>query len=106
MGQLISVRTNTYFSLNYETKKLEPKLELIILIGKPVYEVDNKKERIIKNAGISETRVTTTPEGLANLIGELQALQNYASQITNMSHAFNAVINAEVERASKSEEAK
>jgi len=92
MSQLIQARTNTRFSLNYETKQLEPEIELIFIISKPEYCVDKKKGTIIKEIAVTEIRVDTDPEGITKLIGVLTALQLPIQSIGNMAAAFNSII--------------
>ncbi len=92
MSQLIQVRTNTTFSLNYKTGKLDPQIELILLVSKPSYSIDTKKSAIIKNVAIDEVRIFTEPAGIAALIGELTALQAPMQSIENLGAAFNTII--------------
>ena len=92
MPQLVSVRTNTRFELNYETKLLEPEVELIFIMSKPVYNVDRKKGQIVKDLGVTEVRINTDTAGITKLIGELTALQTSVVSIANMGEAFNTII--------------
>lgn len=92
MAQLIQIRTNTNFDLNYENGLLEPCIELILLFSSPKYEVDKKKTGIVKTISVSEFRVKTDSKGIAELIGQLQATQVAAQTVDNMSAAFNHII--------------
>jgi len=92
MAQLVQVRTNTRFNLNYEEKKLEPEIELIFLISKPEYSVNVKKGEISKNIAVTEVRIDTNPDGIKKLIGQLQALQHPLSSYENLAEAFNTII--------------
>lgn len=92
MPQLIQLRTNTRFNLNYETKRLEAEIELIFLVSKPEYSVNTKKGQISKNIAVNEMRVDVSPEGLTSIIGQLQALQHPVTSYGNMAEAFNTII--------------
>lgn len=92
MSQLIQARTNARFALNYETHKLEPEIELIIIFSTPKYNVNKKKSAIEKDIQVQEIRVTTDPEGITKLIGVLQAIQAPINSIGNMAEAFNTII--------------
>lgn len=42
---LLSVRTNTNFSLNYEDQNLHPEIEVIVLVSQPKYKL---KKQVLK----------------------------------------------------------
>jgi hypothetical protein len=86
----VQVRTNTNFSVNYEDSTLSPEIELILLFVEPKYELD--KKGIVKGNQLNEFRIKTTTEGIATLIGELQALQTQLLPFTNMAEGLNAII--------------
>ncbi len=92
MSQLVQMRTNTKFSLNYETNKLEPVVELIFLVSSPEYSVDTKKGQLVKGVKVIDIRIDMEPDSISRIIGELQALQNPIQSIENMAHAFNTII--------------
>lgn len=90
MGQLISVRSNQYFGVNYETGKLIPQTEVIILVEKPKYL--SKGSKIHRSSEISEIRFKAGTEELNHLIGQLQSAQRVAAQFEQMAGAFNEII--------------
>ena len=92
MSQLIQVRTNTSFSVNYENSLLVPEIELIILVSNPIYTVNEKKGQVNKTLSVGEFRVKTDFEGISNLIGQLQATQGGLAKYQNMSNALNTII--------------
>jgi len=92
MPQLIQVRTNTRFNLNYQSHKLEPEIELIFLISSPKYAVNAKKGEINKEHQVSEIRFDTNPDGIKKIIGQLTALQIPIATFENMGEAFNTII--------------
>lgn len=89
--RLISFRTNTKFSINYETLKLIPETELILLSTEPKYEV-NKKGEIMKGNELGEFRIFTSLEGINQMIGELQLLVQRLQTFEQMSAGMNSVI--------------
>lgn len=90
MAQLVSIRTNTKFNFDYKTKRLVPEVELIFLVGQPHYEIE--KNGIVKKPAIKEVRINTSIEDIAEIIGQLQATQAGLATISNMSAAFNTII--------------
>lgn len=90
--QLAQIRTNTTFSLNYETGLLEPEIELIALLMHPMYTIKNKQ--IQKTTGAKEMRFKTTLAGINTLIGELQSAVVGLNRIEQLASGLNAVISA------------
>ena len=85
-----SLRTNTSFSVNYETKELEPTIELIILTYKPEYQV--KGREVIKKTALDETRIELPGRDIHKLIAELQIAANGLSYYTQAGDAINSIM--------------
>lgn len=90
MAQLISVRSNQDFSVDYEDGKLIPQTEIILLIETPKYTSD--KKGIKKAIEIKELRFKTGSNGINALIGQLQMAQKVATNYEQMAGALNSVI--------------
>ena len=90
MSQLVSVRSNQDFGLDYATGKLIPQTEIIVLIQKPAYKV--KGEKIIREAQVSELRFKCGSEGLSHLIGQLEAAQRTVIHFEKMAGSLNEII--------------
>ena len=88
---LISFRTNTTFSINYETLKLVPQTELILLSTEPKYGFD-KKGAILKGNELTEFRLFTSLEGINIMIGELRLLATRLQTFEQMSAGMNSII--------------
>lgn len=88
--QLISVRSNCVFGLNYESGKLQPQTEVVLITQEPNYV--NKKDKIVREFKAAEFRFRANLEGVNMLIGELQVLATQMQQFDQMSHAFNNII--------------
>lgn len=73
MSQLISVRSNQDFGLDYKSGKLIPQTEIIVIIEKPAYTL--KGDKIVKRAKVEELRFKTGSEGLCALLGQLELAQ-------------------------------
>lgn len=89
---IVSVRSNCNFALNYESGKLVPTTELIIITTEPKYELNKKGDALIKTQHVSEFRCQTDLEGVNRLIGELQILVKNCNAFEQTSHAINALI--------------
>lgn len=90
MSQLVSVRSNQNFGVQYEKAKLIPQTEIIILVEKPKYVIE--EDHIKRDVEVSELRFTCGAETLNHLIGQLQSAQRVASQYEQMAGAFNEII--------------
>jgi hypothetical protein len=90
MSQLISVRSNQDFGLDYESGKLIPQTEIIVLIDKPTYV--SKGSKILKSTKIEELRFKTGSQGLLALIGLLEAAQRNCAHFEKMAGALNEII--------------
>lgn len=90
--RLISVRSNCDFSLNYETGKLHPQAEVIIITTSPTYELNEAKDNLIKEQSITEYRFKSSLEGINTLIGELQLVVKNMNDFEQMAASFNAII--------------
>lgn len=73
MSQLISVRTNIFYSKNGDEYKRNQ--ELIFLLDKPTYKFSNEGE-VVRERGIEEVRMMVTESGLEQLIEILQRFKN------------------------------
>jgi len=89
---LVSFRSNTKFSLNYEDQNLTPQIELIILSHEPEYKINSKNE-ITKGSALGEFRIFTTLEGVNAMIGELQLLAAQLQTFEQLSVGMNSLIN-------------
>ena len=90
MAQLVSVRSNQNFGVEYEKGKLIPQTEIIILVSKPKYKIAGNE--IAKNQEIKEIRFTCSTESLNHLIGQLQSAQRVATNYEQMAGALNEII--------------
>ena len=88
---LVTIRSNTNFSINYENSNLKPQVELIILTAEPKYEV-NKKGEIMKSEELGEFRLFTTIDGINAMIGELQLLASQINKFEQLSVGINSLI--------------
>lgn len=89
---LVSVRSNCNFSLDYETGKLRPQTEVILITSAPKYVVDKKQTGIMKDMEVTEYRFITSLEGVNQLIGELQLLVNNINHFEQLAGSMNAII--------------
>lgn len=91
---LIEVRTNTNFSVNYDTMSLVPQVELILLMQEPRYKVVRKGEEtfIKKDIRLGEFRCVTTLQELNELIGQLQLTAAALLKFEHMAVGLNKVI--------------
>jgi len=96
MSQLVSVRSNMSFRVNYDNGQLAPSLELIMLVSKPEYTSD-KKGVIKKVIAIQEIRFDTSLEGVNVLIGELQAMVANLNGFDQLAASINHVIKGKQE---------
>jgi hypothetical protein len=63
-NNLISVRSNCNFALNYETGKLHPQTEVILITTAPKYVINKKKDSYTKETDITEYRFLSGLEGI------------------------------------------
>ncbi len=99
---LINVRSNCNFSLDYETGKLRPQTEVILITSNPKYALNKKKDGVVKELDISEYRFIAGLEGVNQLIGELQLVVKNMNTFEQTAASFNLVM----ESYKKSEETK
>lgn len=90
MAQLISVRSNQDFGLDYETGKLIPSTEIILLIEKPHYT--SKGGKIQHGTKVEELRFKTGSGGLLALIGMLESAQRNVAHFEKLAAVLNEVI--------------
>lgn len=99
--QIISVRSNCDFSLNYETGKLHPCGEIIILTTAPKYEITKKQDSIVKGVELEEFRFKGSLKSVNELIGQLQLLVQSMNTFEQMAAAFNTIITSSKEKETK-----
>lgn len=85
--QLISVRSNQTFVVDYPTSKLIPNTELILLIEQPLYKM--KGDKIQKTAEVKELRFCTSADGIRHLIGMLEQALKVSDDYTKLSGIIN-----------------
>ena len=88
--ELISVRSNQTFGVNYESNMLTPFTEVIILVSQPKYDL--KGQKIIKTTELQEIRFESSTEGINILIGQLQQALKVANNYSQMGGAINDII--------------
>jgi hypothetical protein len=103
---LISVRSNCNFALNYQTGKLNPQTEIILITTNPKYELTKKKDGFTKEHEIQEYRFLSDLKGINQLIGELQLLVTSINSLEQMASSFNAIIDAHKPAAQESDTTK
>lgn len=91
-NNIVAIRSNCTFALNYETSKLTPQAELILINISPVYK--DKGSSIQKSTQVTEFRTNVSLEALNHLIGELQILVKNMTQFDQLAGGLNAVIDA------------
>lgn len=89
---LIAVRSNCDFSLDYTSGKLTPQTEIILITTAPKYISNKKKDSITKEFDVSEYRFKSDLDGVNKLIGELQLVVKNMIQFEQLSGSFNAII--------------
>jgi hypothetical protein len=95
MKEMISVRSNPYFTQkeNEKTLQLDSCLEVVIIHtdGK-TYNV-NKKGAIFSKSKLDETRMIVSPEMLSSLITELQLHRKKLEVFRQNADKINSLIN-------------
>lgn len=89
---LISVRSNCNFALDYESGKLHPQTEIILITSAPKYVIDKKKTGVTKEMDISEYRFLSSLDGINTLIGELQLVVKNMNAFEQTAASFNIII--------------
>jgi hypothetical protein len=104
---IISVRSNCDFSLNYETGKLHPQTEIILITTSPKYKLNTKKGELTKEQDVEEFRFKAGLEGINTLIGELQLVVKNMNAFEQTAASFNAIIeSAKQQKANEDENSK
>lgn len=93
-NNLISVRSNCNFALNYETGKLHPQTEVILITTSPKYVLDKKGSKFSKEMDITEYRFLSSLEGINTLIGELQLVVKNMNAFEQTAASLNVIIEA------------
>jgi hypothetical protein len=88
--QLSSIRTNQTFTADYQSGKLMPQTEVILLIEQPKYS--QKGEKIIKGSDINEMRFTTSTNGIRAIIGMLEDSLKTADMYEKLGGSINNII--------------
>jgi hypothetical protein len=88
--QLTSLRSNQTFVVDYQSGKLIPQTELILLVDKPKYS--QKGNKIIKGTEIQELRFTTGAQGMREIIGMLESALKIADDYEKLGGAINNII--------------
>jgi len=96
-GTLISVRSNCNFHLDYDSGRLIPQAEIIILVTTPKYVVDKKKTGIIKEMEVQELRFNAELGGINELQGQLQLLVKNMNNFEQTAGAINSIIQSQNE---------
>lgn len=91
---LLNVRSNCNFSLNYETGKLHPQTEIILITSAPKYILNKKHDGVDKAMDITEYRFISGLEGINQLIGELQLVVKNMNAFEQTAASFNVIIEA------------
>ena len=100
MKNIVQVRTNMRFDLNYQTHELEPSVEIIILTIKPEYELA-KDNSVKKKMALDEARFEVRADALNDLIGQLKAQANSLTQFAQIGGAVNGLIKSMKENKDK-----
>lgn len=88
--QLTSLRSNQTFVVDYQSGKLIPQTELILLVEKPKYS--QKGDKIIKGSEIQELRFTTGTNGIKQIIGMLEEAVKVSDNYEKLGGAINNII--------------
>lgn len=92
--QIQTIRSNCNFSLDYETSKLTPQVEIIIITASPCYKINSKGDGFKKTIEVDEFRFISSLEGLNNVIGELQIAVKNMNNFEQLAGSMNAIIEA------------
>ena len=71
-NNLLSVRSNCTFALDYKKGTLHPSTEIILITSSPKYVMSKEGDSFKKDQEVSEYRFITSLDGVNQLIGELQ----------------------------------
>jgi hypothetical protein len=88
--QLTSLRSNQIFSVDYESGRLIPQTELILLVEKPKYT--QKGDKIVKASEIQEMRFTTSTNGIKQIIGMLEHAMKVSDDYEKLAGGINNII--------------
>jgi hypothetical protein len=100
MKMLGQVLHNTSFIVNYNTGKLIPSVELVILTSQPTFT--EQKGEYKKTFETIEFRFHTNLSGINHLIGELQAAAAGITELEQMASKINALINVKTQEENPS----
>jgi hypothetical protein len=94
--QLVSLRSNQFFVVDYESGKLQPQTEIILLIEKPKYS--QKGDKIQKGSEIQEMRFSSSTNGIKQVIGMLEQAMKVADDYEKMGGAINNIITSQTNK--------
>lgn len=91
---LYDIRTNTYFTVNYDDLNLVAQIEVVLLATHPAYEIvrNGNKAMIERGHKLQEVRFVTDLKGINELIGQLQASAAALQVFDQMQAGLNKVI--------------
>jgi hypothetical protein len=90
--QILSLMSNCDFTLDYKTKQLQPKVELIFVLASPKYGVNKKTNKLTVEQEISELRFIASPNGVNEMIGQLKVALDELNHFAQMSESLNHII--------------
>jgi len=90
--ELISVRSNCNFSLDYKSGKLIPMTEVVLITSEPKYVLNKQRDGFKKDVEINEYRFISDLDGINQLIGELQLLVNNINKFEQTAVGINTII--------------
>jgi len=96
-NNLLSIRSNCNFSIDYKTGNLHPQTEIILITSSPKYIQSKDGKSIKKDQEVSEYRFITSLEGVNKLIGELQLVAKNMMDFEQLSAGMNKIIEAHKE---------
>jgi phosphotransacetylase len=99
MKQLLTVRSNSYFT--QEGKELKPYLELILISVDGKEHKINRKYQIVSEPKLIESRLIVSPETLTQLITELQLHKKKLDAVRNNAEQMNSLIKTIMEETKK-----
>lgn len=91
--QLISLRSNQTFFVDYETNKLIPQTEVILLVEKPKYS--KKGSNVMRTSEIQELRFQTGTGGIREIIGMLEEAVKVSDNYEKLGGVINNAISSQ-----------
>lgn len=100
-NNLLSVRSNCTFALDYKKGTLHPSTEIILITSSPKYVMSKEGDSFKKDQEVSEYRFITSLDGVNQLIGELQLVAKNIMDFQQLSGSLNKIIEASRENEIK-----